>query len=626
MTPQLTYAIATTPVAPQCGEPLAVVITASNESRRAITLRQIEVQFAIGTYAKDLATGFEETSEHAPDGWTIGTDGGVYTFTPPGGSITVKGGGLEFRISGIPVNDEAGSTPVTLMETTDGDPASQVWTLNKLEAQASLAKVYIDPPTVPYGGSATLYWTASPGSTVTVSYDGVTYASVRDDPETPLPAVGNWRIENITVREVQVTVKAVAQGDTGSQPSFEYPVVGVARPSFPSLTITPDMNSGWSRIDATVDSATAHWFDTPAGRLTAGKDELQFWTLDATQTVTAHATNPVFTKPTTQSAQIHRPRQGWTALADAPRIDNPAITVMDDQLVIYPEIGGSNSATEVGLQIFTSRDGATWTPGMIPGNYAEPLPISMFTLDGTFHVRGLGHDAARNSGWVKGAHSTDFDTWQVQTPFEVYIKQQVDGLALTYSEGDGAAFAWTLYPGRYRRITTVPDANAPLKTYFADVPPEADLEITDWVRMLASTYVRPTWFKGRNYVFKYGMMLSGAPEDESPFRTEFNWGSNNLDWLGAAPPVPLAAYNDTLRFTRWQANGTPLDYSYTGSGGLASLTVNGRAATNSDRTTDFSGAVPMVAFRGGLFAAGPNLASGPGDSDHTTRKICMRTL
>ncbi|MCW3848872.1 hypothetical protein OF829_16670 [Sphingomonas sp. LB-2] len=174
----MTYSVATQPDPIEVGTPLSLTITASNQTGANVTCTQIIVTVPVGTNAADLiATAQIDTVPPAAD-WGVKQDGGQVIFTPPGGSIVVKGEGLVFVLA-MTANNQAGSANVLIDESASNpaNPAgvrSYTWVAAKYPVDFTLSALTAVPVTntnIPHGKSATLTWTATgAGVTCTLSY------------------------------------------------------------------------------------------------------------------------------------------------------------------------------------------------------------------------------------------------------------------------------------------------------------------------------------------------------------------------------------------------------------------------------------------------------------------------
>ncbi len=219
----LDYAINTTPdplqASPATGNPnqASLVLVVSNSSGDNITCKSITLSFRIGTNAEDLCSDPTGISSSIPSGWKVNQQGGQFTFQPDTAKDgQIGGSGLSFRLSGINVNQQPGTTQVTITEdASDSDafpPAPEqdrylYLPLTKFPQHFTVGELSANPSIVNAGESTVLSWSGSGSSgnynaLYEIEYvdgDGnkVTISHVKGEPTQPLPPTGNYTVDGL---------------------------------------------------------------------------------------------------------------------------------------------------------------------------------------------------------------------------------------------------------------------------------------------------------------------------------------------------------------------------------------------------------------------------------------------
>lgn len=174
----LQYELTSSPDPLQAGAAGAqLTLIASNGGEDLVECTSIALTVVAGPNAKDLleAGDVAGLGTQVPDGWSVAGDGATRTFTPAGGGAKIGRDAVVFVLDGIAVNDQPGTTPVTIAETASAasDPPatrSAVAEVPKFPAQFAVSELSAEPLDVAYGGSTTLEWTGSPAK-YTLDYD-----------------------------------------------------------------------------------------------------------------------------------------------------------------------------------------------------------------------------------------------------------------------------------------------------------------------------------------------------------------------------------------------------------------------------------------------------------------------
>ena len=191
---------------PQGGDPslLTLLIVVSNSTHQLINCQSISFSFAQGTDAKDFFSDSTGIGITAPTGWKLTQDGSLFTATPDtteNGEI--GGSALTFVLSDIQVNEQPGTTQMTITENTTNNSGTLDILLAKFPPQFIVGQLKANPLMVEQGGSTTLSWNCTGGATYALQYlaaDGHTLINITETTDgKPLPAVGSYTIDNLQV-------------------------------------------------------------------------------------------------------------------------------------------------------------------------------------------------------------------------------------------------------------------------------------------------------------------------------------------------------------------------------------------------------------------------------------------
>jgi microcystin-dependent protein len=207
----LSYAVSTDPdplqVSPTTGAPTEATLTivVSNNTHQYIECTSLSFSFLQGTLAKDLFSDSTGIASSAPSGWSITQNGVLFTAKPNSSSDGKIGpDGLPFVLSSIKVNEQVGTTDMTITEVTTKGTGALDYPLAKFPLQFNVGPLTADPPTINAGESTTLSWSGSSGATYVLQYldkDGntVTITHVKNEPTQPLPSTGTYTIDDVEV-------------------------------------------------------------------------------------------------------------------------------------------------------------------------------------------------------------------------------------------------------------------------------------------------------------------------------------------------------------------------------------------------------------------------------------------
>jgi hypothetical protein len=257
-------------VSPQTGDPsiVTLMIIVSNSTHKSIDCRSISFSFLQGTDAKDFFSDSTGIGTSAPTGWNLQQNGSLFTATPAtpeAGRIGATG--LTFVLSNIKVNEQVGTTGMTITEVTTGNTGMLDYSLAKFPVEFTVGQLKANPISVNQGESTTLSWNCSPGATYALQYlngnDKVTIRETTDGH--PLPAVGSYTVENLqsnpTIFYLIVTLTVAGQDQPLVFDSW-FPVAVV----IPNVKIN-SFTASTQTVDYPGDSVTFTWDVTAATKI-----------------------------------------------------------------------------------------------------------------------------------------------------------------------------------------------------------------------------------------------------------------------------------------------------------------------------------------------------------------------
>jgi len=165
----LDYEILPQPNPLQAGAAGAMLTLAvSNGTRTMVTCSEIALTVVVGTAARALVADATGITTVAPQGWSVAQDAGTFTLTPDtpeAGQIGPRG--LSFVFAALDINDQVGTTQVTIDETafTPTHPRQErtgIIPLPKFPTRFTVSDLSVKPLEVSAGDSATVNWSGSP--------------------------------------------------------------------------------------------------------------------------------------------------------------------------------------------------------------------------------------------------------------------------------------------------------------------------------------------------------------------------------------------------------------------------------------------------------------------------------
>jgi DNA-binding beta-propeller fold protein YncE len=237
-----------------------ITVSVSNSVHVPVDCRSISFGFLKGNNAADLfndATGIETDVE---SGWDIAQSGPQFTATPSSGTLGRIGShGVPFEFKKIKVNDQVGTTGITITEVTTADvnhTGTVVKDLGKTPITLQIRDFRASPAIINEGAATTLSWEATSGATVSIEYlnengDQVTISHVKGS-TTALAATGSYAI-NLKSRATFHLYASLAGKSQPAHKEFEVSVTP-AKPrvnSFEgSLNLAPGSNRAILKWDA----------------------------------------------------------------------------------------------------------------------------------------------------------------------------------------------------------------------------------------------------------------------------------------------------------------------------------------------------------------------------------------
>ncbi|HEX8174272.1 MAG TPA: hypothetical protein VF543_04025 [Pyrinomonadaceae bacterium] len=255
--PLLKYAVQTNPdpiqASPSKGDSLllTLVIAVSNNTGHPVECRSFSFSFLQGTSARDLFSDSTGIGTSAPTGWNLVQNSeNSFEFdatpdTPQDGEIDADG--VVFTISNIPVNNQPGTTEMTIVETTSGNVGTLNYPLAKFPLGFEVGDLTLPPyevPPIDFGGSVTLRWNGTGGASCELRYNDahdqtVTITKTKDGQ--PLPSAGSYTVDDLekdTTFYLIVTLQVEGQDKPLAAERFITVAVNQPQPVINSFTYT----------------------------------------------------------------------------------------------------------------------------------------------------------------------------------------------------------------------------------------------------------------------------------------------------------------------------------------------------------------------------------------------------
>lgn len=264
---------------PSVGDPslLTLTIVVSNNTGHYVDCKSIAFSFLQGTNARDLFPDSTGISTTAPAGWGINQQGALFTATPATPEDGQIGGeGLTFVLSNIKVNDQPGTTHMTITQVTSGGTTVTDYPLAKFPQQFEVGPLTAQPLIVNQGENSTLFWSGSSGATYDIQYlvdDETTVTITETSDGDPLPPTGSYTIQNLQLTPsitfyLLVTLQVEGQDESMQMQRQCTVTVSPPKPAINSFDIKPNPITPGQML-----SFTLSWDVVGAFQITANDGE-----------------------------------------------------------------------------------------------------------------------------------------------------------------------------------------------------------------------------------------------------------------------------------------------------------------------------------------------------------------
>lgn len=413
----LILAMTPTPATAQCGETLSLQFTATNTTDDLIDVHSLSFKFEPGTYPTSLAHDFKNVTFRARQGgWLMHQEGAVFIVTPANkesGQVGPKG--LEFDISGIIVNDEPGTTAVTMGKTIGADKTHSeiVVYLSKVYPSLAIHSFHAVNSNILYDTAPELVWEASLGAAITLSSPNGTITHVKGHPELPLPSSGSYQIDTPLIQNTNFTLTANANAMVAAQAEVQSQTMVSIMPPAVQLTSTIPPNAKPLEVElewqiAGATSATLTSTVNTTGEDIAPQNGTKIQNILSKTTFTLTAQNPVNRTPTSVTTTIAPTPFGWQSIAPDQAAAGKKSRLFSTHmgLALMTDTGGSGTLMQ------TSCDGLDWVTS------DADIPFDQMSLPCVAHTDAITYLSFTHNGSKPLQpiySSTDLHVW---TPIE----------------------------------------------------------------------------------------------------------------------------------------------------------------------------------------------------------------
>lgn len=455
--PLLDYGVTSIPTPLQTQEPGQVSIAVSYSGDETFEVSQLLFSVEIGGSGDSLTKEATGLRALAGNGWRIASlGGGSFRATPiSGASQPVTGLSVEFIVSGFTVNDDPGTTHVSVFETTIVDKVkrqgSDEYPLIKTAGPLMLTGPTANLKSVDYGGESLISWSATHGATITLDLDGTTIDHVKGQPGTPLPVEGSYSIDAIERADTVVTCTATLNSGTGPQTKSGQVTISMNAPVIETLTVSR-VNGLWWDVEAMWAAKGAATTTLTIGQNAPVKvpsnGGLQQASSLSTSDVTLTVTNPVTTVTKTVS-QAPIPTN-WVRVADGPSLPadcRPMLFQAGDEIGLWAE------STLTPSKLYLSGDAKNWrlaegTPEITPSGFISPLvstPTTTF-FPSWEKVPTSGPDGPTH-GFFLFRRDIATGSWS-KSPLLSFTNTEINANCLLMTaDPNGVLYAGCLFPG-----------------------------------------------------------------------------------------------------------------------------------------------------------------------------------
>jgi YVTN family beta-propeller protein len=205
----LDYSIITNPDPLQISSTGSISITVSKAVSPAVQCTSLVFSVSVGDAAADLTANPSAIETQCPsDQWSEKSDGaGTFTFTYLGNSEIGKDG-LLFVLSNIAVNDQVGTSYLSITENLQSGTNKGALPLPKFPANFTVSDLTADSYNISPGGTVNLSWDGSSGGNYSLSYDGEP-----DGKPVSVPDAGTYPVDNLRATTT-FTLTVTAEGGT----------------------------------------------------------------------------------------------------------------------------------------------------------------------------------------------------------------------------------------------------------------------------------------------------------------------------------------------------------------------------------------------------------------------------
>jgi hypothetical protein len=416
---KLVIAVVPTPQNPQCGEPLSLAFTVSNQGDTAFQVTKLTFTLDKGKFPENIANGFSNVVLKSPEGWDMPPpkDGFIFTATPKDtkhGKITSKG--LEFLINNIIVNNQPGITTINIAQTLapDNSHFEQSATLTKVLPPLAIYDLHATPnQSILYGSPAKIAWSASVGAVLSLNYNGKQIQHVKGDPSQPLPHNGSYQTdENLDQNTIFTLVATSSTNVSQTNQKTLQTTVSIQPPKIiamdHSTSVAPDgrpkATIKWNCIgttDTTLSDSAQNILQTVNSA--SGSDTLDIF-VDTTYTISAK--NPPTIDTTTGTLTVSPPAFDWVKVVPGPKktdIRSPILSTHAGLVLFYGH--GDNGYVNY---VYTSEDGIKWdnaNANWPTGDFGAATAV-VHSADKTYLFCYL-----KSGGGITLFVSTDLQTW-----------------------------------------------------------------------------------------------------------------------------------------------------------------------------------------------------------------------
>lgn len=500
-TPLLQYALSTDPNPVQISDgghssSATMTVVASNPMPIAVTVQSIAFQFSEGANANNLTTQSPSAFQtSAPAGWSSTSNQSTVVFTPDTGAASVGPDGLTF-VFVIQINDQVGTTPITVTETgvDPDDPGTVTLEVSKFPLNFTVEPLTATPQVLTGPGKPTsLNWAVYGGD---AADDGtqygcvLSYSTAVDSGSTPVGETGPYAVD--TLSESTLYTLTVSGTDTfGNQFSNDSSVY---------VVVGPPLVTDFTALDGTRDIA-----------VDVGQQAMLAWT---TQNATAVVLTPNSGNSYTITDPLNTGPDGYGVCVDEDTSFTLAAVYQDDSvptsaIYAYPVNVTINPPVVETLEIGNNAD----------ANYVNAsYHLSFTTTNANYVCLTISADQGIDPAW----YPADAGTIDIVTPLTNGVEYSLT--------------AYRLDANDIAIIESETNATASFATCEDDTSPESEANTVTLNFVSSGVYFEQHSFpsNAQNYTFDPGRTISGHIATINGFYFYFADGDNHhISSLGA---------------------------------------------------------------------------------------------